>query len=79
MFRREMKNFGDIHFIRTMLSNLKPRRTNIEYRKPINLTFCLDYDTLRKEHLFTIDFINRYEKFKGSLVCNLKVLLPESS
>ena len=39
-----------------------------ENSKPINLTFYLDYGALRKEHSDTlIDFINRQEKFKGSL------------
>ena len=39
-----------------------------ENSKPINLTFYLDYGTLRKEHSDTLaDFINRQEKFKGSL------------
>ena len=58
-----------------MLSNLKVRRTNIGNQL---IWHCLDYGTLRKEHSVTIDFINRYEKFKGSLAYNLKVLLPES-
>ena len=50
-----------------------------ENSKPINLTFYLDYGALRKEHLDTLtDFINRHEKFKGSLDYNLKVLLPET-
>ena len=51
----ETKNLGVmIRFMRTMLSNLKPRRTKIQ----INLTFYLDYGALRKEHLDTlIDFI----------------------
>ena len=50
-----------------------------ENSKPINLTFYLDYGALRKEHLDTLtDFINRHEKFKGSLDYNLKVLLPEA-
>ena len=49
-----------------------------ENLKPINLTFCLDYDALWIEHLDTLtDFINRYEKSKGSLDYNLKVLLLE--
>ena len=47
--------------------------------KPINFTFYLDYGALRKEHLDSLtDFINRHEKFKGSLDYNLKVLLPEA-
>ena len=47
--------------------------------KPIDLTFYLDYGALRKEHLDTLtDFINRHEKFKGSLDYSLKVLLPEA-
>ena len=42
------------------------------------MTFYLDYGALRKKHLRTLtDFINRNEKFKGSLDYNLKVLLPE--
>ena len=47
--------------------------------KPINLTFCLDYGALRKEHLDSLtNFINRHEKLKGSLDYNQKVLLPEA-
>ena len=47
--------------------------------KPINLTFYLDYGALRKEHLDSlINFIDKHEKFKGSLDYNLKVLLPEA-
>ena len=43
------------------------------------MTFYLDYGALREEHLDTLtDFINRHEKFKGSLDYNLKVLLPEA-
>ena len=50
-----------------------------KYSKPITLTFYLDYGALRKEHLDTLtNFINRHEKFKGSLDYNLKVLLPET-
>ena len=47
--------------------------------KPINLTFCIGYGALRKEHLDTLtDFINRHKKFKGILDYSLKVLLPET-
>ena len=43
------------------------------------MTFYHDYGALRKEDLDTLtDFINRHEKFKGSLDYNLKVLLPEA-
>ena len=46
---------------------------------PINLTFCLDYGALRKEHLESLtDFINRHEKFKDSLDYSLIVLLPDA-
>ena len=50
-----------------------------ENSKPINLAFYLDYGALRKEHWDTLtDFVDRYEKFKGSLDHNVKVLLPEA-
>ena len=50
-----------------------------ENSKPLNLIFCLDYGALRKEPSDTLaDFINRYDRFKGNLGYNLKVLLPEA-
>ena len=66
-----MKNLGDIiRFIKTMLSNLKPRKTKIQNQY---------YGALMKEHLDTLtNSINRHEKFKNSLDYNLKVLLPEA-
>ena len=57
----------------------QPKAQKNENSKPINLVFYLDYGALRKEHLDTLtDFINRHEKFKGSLDYNLKLLLPEA-
>ena len=66
-----MKNLGDIiRFIKTMLSNLKPRKTKIQNQY---------YGALMKEHLDTLtNSINRHEKFKNSLDYSLKVLLPEA-
>ena len=46
-----MKNLGDtIRFIRTMLSNLKPRRTKIQ-NEFYDILF--DYGALRKENVGT--------------------------
>ena len=43
------------------------------------MTFYLDYGALSKEHLDPLtNFINRYEKFKGSFDYNQKLLLPET-
>ena len=71
MFRREMKNLGDmIHFAE------QSKTQKNKNSKPINLTFYLDYGALRKEHLDSLtNFINRHEKLKGSLDYNQKVLL----
>ena len=72
MLKREIKNLGDI--IRFAKQSRTQKNKNL---KPINLTFCLDYDTPRKEHLDTLtNFTNRHEKFKGSLDYNPKLLLP---
>ena len=72
MLRRGMKN------VRNMIRYAEQSKTQKnENSKPINLTFYLDYGALRREHLDT-DFANRHEKFKGSLDCNLKVLLLEA-
>ena len=75
MFRREMKNLGDmIHFAE------QSKTQKNKNSKPINLTFYLDYGALRKEHLDSLtNFINRHEKLKGSLDYNQKVLLPGES
>ena len=75
MFRREMKDLGDmIHFAE------QSKTQKNKNSKPINLTFYLDYGALRKEHLDSLtNFINRHEKLKGSLDYNQKVLLPGHS
>ena len=75
-WRREATNLGDmICFIRGMLSNQKPRRTKIQNQ----LIWHFDHGALRKKHLNTLtNYINRHEKFKGSLGYNLKVRLLEA-
>ena len=51
-----------------LLSNLKPRKTKIQNQL---IWHYLDYGALRKEHLDSLtNFINRYEKLKGSLDYN---------
>ena len=72
-----MKNIGIICFRRSTLSNLKPRRTKTQNQLVWN-SFSI-IGALRKEHLDTIDFNNRHEKFKGSLDCSVQVLLPEAT
>ena len=78
MLKRGMKNLGDmIRFYKNYSEQSKTQK-NVN-SKPITLTFYLDYDALRKEHLYTLtDFVNSHEKFKGSLDYSLKVLLPEA-
>ena len=59
-----------------MLSNQNPEERKFKIKL---FDILLDYDAQRKEHLDTLaNYINRHEKFKGSLDCNLKVLLLEA-
>ena len=70
-----MKNLEDILRFAEQSKTQKNKNS-----KPINLTFCLDYGALRKEHLDSLtNFINRHDKLKGSLDYNQKVPLPGDS
>ena len=67
------KSWGHDTFYKNYVEQSKIKKN--KNSKPINLSFYLDYGTLRKEHLNTLtDFINRHKQFNGSLDYNLKVL-----